>query len=168
MNKWKEIFQKHREGIAYLFFGGLSTVVSWGSYAVFALLFSALDYTVTLFGFQVSMMVLLSNILSWVCAVVFAFVTNKLWVFESKSWDAAVFLPEAGKFLSARIITGILEIVAVPLLVSLGMNQTIFGIKGIVAKIVVSIVVVLLNYVFSKLFIFKQDETVKQNADNRT
>jgi putative flippase GtrA len=102
------------------------------------------------------MVVLLSNILSWVCAFLFAFITNKLWVFGSKSWKPAVCLPELGKFFSARALTGVLEIIAVPLLVSLGLNQTVLGVEGMVAKVIVSVVVVVLNYIFSKLFVFKK------------
>lgn len=110
---------------------------------------------IELFGMEMSVVVLVSNILSWVCAFLFAFVTNKLWVFKSKSWKAEVCLPEFGKFFSARALTGVMEIVLVPLMVSLGLDQTIFGIEGMVAKVIVSVAVVILNYVFSKLFIFK-------------
>lgn len=64
-------------------------------------------------------------------------------------------IPEFGKFFSARAATGIMEIAAVPFLVGIGLNQTIFGIEGMVAKVLVSVLVVLLNYVFGKLFVFK-------------
>ncbi|MCM1157252.1 MAG: GtrA family protein [Bacteroidales bacterium] len=155
MEKCMELLKKYHEMIAYLFWGVMSTIVSWGSYSIFALLLKNLTSEILLFGIGMSMTVAVSNLLSWVCAVAFAFVTNKLWVFQSRSWKKNVFLPELGKFLSARIITGVMEIVLVPLLVSLGLSQTIFGIEGIVAKILVSVLVVILNYVFSKLFIFK-------------
>ena len=62
---------------------------------------------------------------------------------------------EAGLFLSARIVTGLFEIVLVPLLVVLGMDQKIGGIEGALSKVVVSIAVVILNYICSKLVIFK-------------
>lgn len=155
MEKCMELLKKYHEMVAYLFWGVMSTIVSWGSYSIFALLLKNLTSEILLFGIGMSMTVAVSNLLSWVCAVAFAFVTNKLWVFQSRSWKKSVFLPELGKFLSARIITGVMEIVLVPLLVSLGLSQTIFGIEGIVAKILVSVLVVILNYVFSKLFIFK-------------
>ncbi len=155
MDKIMILAKKYREIIAYLFWGVMTTIVSWGSYSIFALLFQKYDKMICLFTLNISMVVLLSNVLSWICAFLFAFVTNKLWVFESKSWKAEVWLPEFGKFFSARAFTGILEILAVPLLVGLGMSQTIFGIEGMAAKVLVSILVVLLNYVFSKLFIFK-------------
>lgn len=147
MNKIIELIKKHWEIISYLFWGCMSTVVSWGSYSLFVLAFGEWDAKVAV-----------ANFLSWLCAVLFAYVTNKLWVFNSKSWSLKVVFPEAAKFFSARIVTGIFEVVSVPLLVELGLNQTIFGIDGMVAKVLVSVVVVLLNYVFSKLFIFKKNK----------
>lgn len=155
MNRIKQFIQQYREVIAYLFWGVMTTVVSWASYSVFAILFQGQVDMVQLFGMQMSMVVLIANVLSWICAITFAFVVNKLWVFQSKSWKRSVWLQELWKFLSARIITGILEIVAVPLLVGIGLDQTILGVEGMVAKVLVSVAVVLLNYVFSKLFIFK-------------
>ena len=129
----------------YLIFGVLTTVVSWGSYSLFVLLLQGLDSVV-----------FWANILSWVCAVLFAFITNKLWVFQSKSWAGNVVFPELGKFLSSRVATGIFEMIAVPALVAIGLNQTIFGIDGMVSKVVVSVAVIVLNYVLSKLFVFKK------------
>ncbi len=155
MEKITALIKKYQEIISYLFWGGMTTIVSWGSYSLFAVLFKNQISMIELFGMEMSVVVLVSNILSWVCAFLFAFVTNKLWVFKSKSWKAEVCLPEFGKFFSARALTGVMEIVLVPLMVSLGLDQTIFGIEGMVAKVIVSVAVVILNYVFSKLFIFK-------------
>lgn len=155
MGKIIDIIKQHREIVSYLFWGVMSTIVSWGTYSMFAVVFENNTTDIHFFGIETPYVVFVSNILSWVCAVLFAFVVNKLWVFQSKSWKADVWLSEFWKFVSARLITGILEIVAVPLLVGIGMNQTILGIEGMVAKVIVSVVVVLLNYVFSKLFIFK-------------
>jgi len=141
------LYHKYKEAIDYLFWGGMTTVVSWSSYSLFVLLLeTSLAETATVFW---------ANILSWICAVAFAFVTNKLWVFQSKSWAGAVVFPELTKFLSSRVATGIFEMVAVPALVTIGLNQTIFGIDGMVSKILVSVVVVILNYILSKLFVFK-------------
>jgi len=147
VNKIIDLVRKHWEIISYLFWGGMTTLVSWGSYSIFVSILGDKEWNVAV-----------ANVLSWICAVVFAYVTNKLWVFDSKSWNVKVILPELIKFLSARVVTGIFEIVSVPLLVELGLNQTIFGIDGMVAKVLVSVVVVLLNYVFSKLFIFKKNK----------
>lgn len=145
--KLLDFLKKKQEIIAYLFWGGMTTVVSWGSYA----LFSGVCH----------MGVTVSNGLSWICAVIFAYFTNKLWVFGSKSWEWKVLWREIGLFLSARIITGVFELVMVPLLVVLGMNQKIAGIEGALSKIVVSIAVIILNYICSKLVIFKKQDTTK-------
>ena len=136
----------------------MTTIVSWGSYSFFALLFQDQKQNVHIFGLQMSKVVLISNVVSWICAISFAFFTNKLWVFQSKSWKACDWIPEFGKFFSARVATGIIEILAVPLLVGIGLDQTILGIEGMAAKVIVSVLVVVLNYIFSKLFIFKGRE----------
>ena len=145
----KQLFIKYTEIINYLFWGVLTTVVSWGSFSLFSIIFNT-------FLKKTTLVVFLANLLSWVCATIFAFVTNKLWVFQSKSWSASVAVPELAKFVSSRMVTGGFELVAVPLLVKLGLNQTVFGIEGMLSKIIVSIVVVILNYLISKIFIFKQ------------
>lgn len=155
MEKIKQFLKQYQEIMAYLFWGIMTTFVSWGTYSIFIILLNGFPQEISLFGLQVSVMVLIANVLSWICAVLFAFVTNKIWVFQSKEWKQQVWIPELGKFVSARVVTGILEMVAVPLLVGMGLNQTILGIEGMVAKVIVSVVVVLLNYVFSKLFIFR-------------
>lgn len=138
-------FLKYKEAILYLFFGGCSTLVSWGSYALF----------VGLLGLGVNA----GNALSWVCAVCFAFVTNKLFVFESRAMDARTLLREAGSFVSARVFTGVLTVLGVPLLMKLGLDQSLLGVEGMLAKILMSVIEVLLNYVFSKLFIFKKSKS---------
>lgn len=147
MTAFKRLYKKYREIIHYLFWGGLTTLVSWAS-------FSVVSWAAAPF-FHNTVTVLIANIISWICAVAFAFVTNKLWVFESRDWSRRIVFPELLKFLSSRLITGALELVSVPLLVWIGLDQTIFDIEGIVAKIIVSVVVIILNYVFSKLFIFR-------------
>ena len=150
----KEFLKKYREIISYLFWGVLTTVVSWGTYSLFEILFST-NAKIALFSLEISVAVVSANVLSWICAVLFAFITNKIFVFRSRSWKRKIFWPELWKFVSARLATGIIEIIAVPLLESLGLDQQIFGIEGILAKIIVSVVVVILNYIFSKLFVFK-------------
>ncbi len=149
------LMKKYREIIAYLFWGVMTTVVSWTTYSLFVILFKYGISSNNLIPMNVSTIVLVSNVLSWLCAALFAFVVNKLWVFESKSWKLDVWVPEFWKFLSARIITGLFEMVSVPLLVGIGLDQTILGIEGMVSKVFVSVIVVVLNYVFSKLIIFK-------------
>lgn len=150
-----DLIKRNRRIIDYLFWGGMTTLVSWGSYSLFYKILNNINMNgFSFWGRKIDTQILLSNILSWICAVLFAFITNKLWVFRSKSMKPSVVINEAVKFVSARIATGIFEIVAVPLLVALGLNQSVFGVNGMVAKIVVSIVVVVLNYILSILFVF--------------
>lgn len=158
MDKLRELWQRYREIISYLFWGVMTTLVSWLTFALFDLVFRRIGAQLNIFGLSVSVSVLLDNILSWICAVLFAYVTNKLWVFNSKSWDRQVVLPEIVKFFSARAATGILEIVAVPLLAALGLDRPVLGVEGMLAKVIVTVVVVILNYVFSKLLVFRKPE----------
>lgn len=134
--------KKHREIILYLIMGGATTLVSWGSYAV----------GVKVFGWSITA----SNIFSWILAVLFAFFSNKVWVFGSKSFKTSVLFRELATFVSARLLTGAMEWFGVPLLVNIGLNQALFGVAGMWAKILVSVTVVILNYIFSKLWIFKK------------
>ncbi len=150
------LYNKYREIIVYIFWGGMSTVVGWGSYIIFASLLSGNVSDIHLLSMTISVTVFVANVLSWIFAVAFAFYTNKVFVFQSKSWKMDIWVGECVKFVGARIATGVLEIFGVPFLVAIGLNQKIFGIEGIVAKITVSVAVVALNYVFSKLFIFKK------------
>lgn len=150
MNLIKKLFIKYREVIDYLFWGILTTVVSWCSFGLFSISFNAVIKN------SVSAAIICANILSWLCATAFAFVTNKLWVFRSKSWNKKIVFTEISKFVSARMATGIFELIAVPLLVKIGLNQTILDVEGMFSKILVSIIVVILNYLLSKIFIFKK------------
>lgn len=149
----KKLFQKYREVILYLIMGGATTLVSWGTYALGAKTFS---WSIT--G---------ANVFSWICAVLFAFVTNKIWVFESRSWAAGTAFPELVRFVSARLLTGALEWFGVPFLVHIGLDRELFGVKGMWAKIAVSVLVVILNYVFSKLLVFtKKADGEDSGAEN--
>lgn len=145
----KELIHKYKEIIMYLIMGGLTTMVSWGTYTLFVYVLPSNNQ---------DLLVLMANALSWIFAMTFAYITNKIWVFESKSWEKHFLLKEFGMFVSARLATGIFEVVAVPGLVWLGCDQTIFGIPGMLSKIIVSIIVVLLNYILSKLFVFRNKE----------
>ena len=146
----EKLFVKHREMISYLFWGAMTTVVSWGSYALFFRILGGI--------LAVSAAITAANILSWLCAILFAFIANKQWVFRSKSWKRRIWWPEFLKFVSSRIVTGILEIAGVPLLVKMGLDVKIMGIDGMLAKILVSVVVVILNYFFGKFLVFRKKQ----------
>lgn len=135
-----KLIKKYKEIIMYLIFGVLTTLVNWFGYAF-----------LTKSGMEMN----ISNCIAWLVAVLFAFITNKVFVFESKNMEMRFVCRELIKFVGARLATGAIEILGLPLLYYIGMKQSLFGVEGFIAKIVVSVVVVLLNYVFSKLFIFR-------------
>ncbi len=140
MQRIKDLFIKYKEVIMYLIFGVATTLVNW---IVYSLLMKTSVINMTV-----------SNAIAWFMAVVFAYITNKIFVFESKSWNPAEVWKEVVKFFSARIATGVIEIGGLPLLYYIGVKQSIFGVEGFLAKILVSVIVVILNYVFSKIFVF--------------
>lgn len=153
----KRLFIKYKELITYVIFGVLTTVVSWGSYAIFV-------------NF-LSMKVFSGNLLSWICAVAFAYITNKLWVFESKSLKPSVIGKEILSFVAARGVTGVIEIVCVPLLAKTGFDHLFYNLlekadikmgilftDGIYSKIVLAVIVVIVNYFLSKFLIFKKQK----------
>ncbi len=141
MEKIRELYRSYRELIVYFITGVMTTLVNWIAYAA---------------GVELCRLsVALSNGAAWVIAVIFAYVVNKLWVFRSYDWGIAFVLREMGLFVGARILTGIFEVVSVPLLVYIGLDWPILGVDGMAAKVLVSAVVMVLNYVFSKLIVFK-------------
>ena len=130
--------------LKYLFFGVSTTCVNWVIYLLCTKIF-AIGMTT-------------SNALAWGGAVIFAFITNKIWVFESKSLSLVVVSKELISFVGARILSGILEIFLPTFLFSIGLNQSFFGIEGFWAKVSVSVLVIVLNYVLSKWIVFKHNE----------
>ncbi len=139
-----DIYRNHREGMRYLIFGGLATVVNIAVYVICAhLIFSNLDD---------NLRVNLSNGLAIIISILFAYMTNKIWVFESKTESKLDLLREFGSFIGCRIVTALLDLGLMQLTVN------IFGWNDILMKIIVNVIVILLNFVFSKLIIFKKKE----------
>lgn len=132
----------NREIVSYVFFGVLTTVISIGTFAIFDKLLGE----EILLGKQ---NYLLANVISWVFAVLFAFITNKIWVFKSRTWKTSMVAKELLSFITARIVSLIIDMVLMFLFVD------IICTGELVAKFIVQVVVVILNYVFSKLFIFR-------------
>lgn len=137
---FREFFAKHREVIMYCIFGVATTIVNWLAYSV----------CVRWLGLNLYV----SGIAAWIIAVSTAFVTNKIWVFDSKSWRFLLVLGEVIAFFGGRALTGALEVIAVPALVSWGLDATLFEVEGLPAKIIVSVIIVALNYVISKFVAF--------------
>ena len=136
------LYRKHQEGMRYLVFGALSTVVNIVSYTLFAkLILKGISNEV--------LIVNISEIIAFILAVLFAYITNKLYVFKSKTENLKKLIREILYFIGCRIFTEIISI--------LMMNSAVwFNINDVFMKIVSNIVVIILNFVFSKILIFKQ------------
>jgi len=123
------------ETVSYLFFGGITTLIGLASYALF----------IYYFGMGVALAGAVSNVL----AIIFAFVTNKMFVFESSSWRAGVLLPEVIKFGASRLFTAVVEVFVLVLLVDvLGLNPMIMRLFTMVVIHVIG------NYALSKWLVF--------------
>ena len=139
----------NKEIISYMIFGTLTTVVNIICFHFFGLILGENAY-------------LINNVLSWIFTVVFAYITNKLWVFGSKSWSSKVIKAEFLSFLLARVFSLGLEEIGLYLLIDTLHFETFdFYILNIamsgflIAKIIIQVVVVISNYLFSKFLIFK-------------
>ena len=130
------LWKKYKEIITYLFFGFVTTVVNYGVYALLVR------------GFHMD--VVPANIIAWIVAMIVAFVTNKLWVFESKARDVKTVLKEFAEFAIARLITLGIE----TLLLWIFVDK--LGVNDLIMKIITNVIVVILNYVFSKFIIFRK------------
>ena len=133
----KKIWQdeRYRRIISYVFFGGLTTAVNFGVYAI-------MHYQLTI-GKNTS------QIIAIISAIVFAYVTNKLFVFRTRTSSPAELLYEIFKFFSARGVSMLVEAGGFYLLV------TIAQLNDFLSKIILAAVILVLNYIFSKLVVFK-------------
>lgn len=152
-----------REIITYVIFGVLTTVVnlavfyivknifvSVGWNGVFNAVFSSAGSEKILKILGKGTDYLDATVIAWVAAVIFAFVTNKLVVFESKSWKPTVAGKEFVAFIGARVFSLLVE------LLFMFVTVTLLSFNEFIAKIIVQFIVVVLNYIFSKLIIFKK------------
>ena len=140
MNKIKELYQKYKEIINYLIFGVLTTVVSLVVYYASVFTFLNPDNAVQL---------QIANILSWIAGVTFAYFTNRKFVFESQEKNK---VKEASKFVLARVTTLVMDMVI------MWLGVTVLHFNDKITKLVSQIVIIISNYIFSKLFVFKKGE----------
>lgn len=143
--KIQDMYYKYEEALMYLFFGVLTTVVSFITAGISKSGLEAISANTDLVS-------TVSTVISWICAVTFAYITNRLWVFDSKASGAKSIISEAFSFYGGRILTLIVETA----MMWLGYSH--LGINYWITKIAANIVVLILNYVISKLFIFKTKE----------
>lgn len=136
VEKLRILLEKYREVFSYLFFGVLTTAVN---YVTFALAVQILPVSATA-----------ANVIAWVVAVAFAYLTNKPFVFRSHDWSAKTVVPELGKFLSCRVGSGVMETAIILIAVDiLGGNKYLW-------KLLTNVLVVIVNYIGSKLLVFRK------------
>ena len=138
-----DLLKKYKSIILYVLFGGLTTVVDWTvSFLLYHFWGEAIEATpVLLHG---------ANVIAWVAAVAFAYVTNRIWVFESKRRGFLPLLGEITAFAGGRVLTLLLqEVIMAVFCTWLGLNLYLF-------KIVAAVLVVILNYFISKLLVFRK------------
>ncbi len=150
--KLQDIYYKYEEKWLYLFFGGLTTVVSFVTAGI-------AKFFLEKAGLGSDAVSDLSTAVSWVCAVTFAYFTNRVWVFDSKASGAKELAKEAASFYGGRIATFFTEIIMMRVLYSwLHINYW-------ASKIFANVVVLILNYVISKIFVFKNKENANKKED---
>lgn len=139
--KIKALWIKYEEIITYLIVGGLTTLVSWGA----KFLANWLLFDNTMYPTFFENVVL--SVVNWTAGVIFAYFTNRRFVFKSHD----PMLKEAPKFVLSRVMTLVLDLVVVEVLGALGVNVY-------VTTIISAVLVIIANYIFSKLFVFKKKE----------
>ena len=133
-----ELLHRYKSQLLYLFFGGCTTLVN---VVVYGLCAHAANLSTTS-----------STVIAWVVSVLFAYVTNRTWVFESRAGNLSDVLREMGYFFLCRLATGALDLVIMYVCVDR------LGLPDMPVKLLSNVVVIVLNYVASKLFIFAKKE----------
>ena len=136
IQKIRTLIEKHWDIVSYLFFGVCTTIVNYLIYIP----------CYNLLGMSASV----SNMVAWVVAVAFAYLTNKPFVFKSNDWSAATVVPELTKFVGCRIGSGVAETIVLFLAVDL------LGWNGNIWKLLTQVMVTVMNYVASKLLVFRK------------
>lgn len=131
-----KLYKKYREIINYLIFGVLTTIISIVSYYILGLILNL----------ENNIIFILVNILSWLIAVTFAYITNKIYVFKSSGKHFLEFI----KFIISRILTLLIEVLGMYILVK------VLYFDNMISKIFMQIIVIVLNYIFSKIMVFKK------------
>ena len=136
IQKIKDLVIRHWDIVSYLFFGVCTTIVN---YIIYIPCYNFLGMSATV-----------SNMIAWVVAVAFAYLTNKPFVFKSNDWAAKTVIPELTKFVGCRVGSGVAETIVLFLAVDL------LGWNGNIWKLVTQVMVTVMNYVASKLLVFRK------------
>lgn len=137
-----KMYKKYEEAITYLFFGFLAFLVNMVAYAAAAWVLGADNDNVAL--------VLVATVFAWVVAVLFAYWTNRKFVFKSKIIDKIGMRQEFITFVGARVVTGVMELIIMYIMVDLA------NVDDLASKFVCNVIVTISNYIFSKLWVFKK------------
>ncbi len=137
IQKIKELMKKYEELIKYFIIGVITTIINYVTFAVLSSKTINIDMHV-------------SNIIAWIISVIFAYFTNKLFVFESKSFKLKVLGKEILSFGAARVFSLLLEEVILYIFVSL------LNLNKLIIKLIANVVVMIVNYILSKFIIFKK------------
>ena len=137
MEKLKALFLKYRELITYVFFGGCTTLVNWAAYWILAHPL-AIDYTV-------------STVIAQVLSVLFAYVTNRRWVFQSRVSGFGPVMKEMASFFGSRLATILLDMLIMEIFAKR------MGLNDLWVKLAANVIIIVLNYVLSKLLVFRKE-----------
>lgn len=138
LNKLLTEYKKHKEGINYLIFGALTTFLNIATFAIL----NAMDvYNPDI-----------NNIIAWIVGVLFAYATNRAFVFESKEDNI---IKEFAKFTGARVTTGLIDQAIIMISARLTNSDLIL----LAVKVASNVIVIILNYILSKIFVFKKEKT---------
>lgn len=148
LKTFEPFYKKNKEVLLYLFFGGLTTVVGLIFFILPSKMLTLKDLTIG--SVTIDMTTQVANVISWICAVTFAYITNRIWVFENKAHTSRGIVTECLSFYGGRLLTLLIE----NLLLNLCVEA--MHINSIVAKIIVSVITIILNYIISKLFVFRK------------
>ncbi len=140
MNKLIKFYKKYKEIINYLIVGVLTTLVSIFTYFILSLILDINNNILFIFA----------NIISWICAVVFAYITNKRFVFNSATFNRKEEIKLFSMFVSSRITTLLIELIFMFLTVK------VLLLNDKISKVIAQIIVIILNYIISKIFVFKK------------
>ena len=136
LKKIADFYKEHQEGMRYLVFGALTTIVNIAIFILFSKMFN-LSTTI-------------SNIIAWIIAVIFAYITNKIWVFKAKKNSFKELFFEIVYFFLARVFTLVLETIILVIFIDK------FHFNSLIMKIISNIIVIIVNFILSKILIFKK------------
>jgi len=135
---FKQLYTKYKNIIPYAFFGVLTTIVNIAVYWLMA--------------HPLGLKVIPSTVIAWISAVLFAYITNRKWVFHSEAHTTNAIVKEIFSFFACRLATGLVDLACMFIFVD------VLHLNDVVIKFIANVIVIVLNYVASKLIIFKHNK----------